>query len=247
MAGTGWWRSLSRAGRQDAAPTMLGGEPAPSLGVDVAYPMQRVMIRWHTLDGGEVSIPGQIQDVSDEIVEVWFDRNVSSYNPLHSDDRVWLDTFEGNTTFVFSGWIIGMRPPDTMVINVDGLPRRDQRRQHVRELVSLPPQSVVKLGEDGEPTGPVTEASIHDLSGGGIRLELREDVPKGTKLLLTLDLHDEPFDAEITVVDVFRTLIGGYMARGYFSSIDERRRRDIIRFVFGAQLKKSRLPPPTTH
>jgi c-di-GMP-binding flagellar brake protein YcgR len=248
MAGMGWLRGLSSGNRQDAQPMMADGTPPPAMGVDVAYPMQKVMIRWHTLDGGEVSIPGQIQDVTDEMVEVWFDRNVASYNPLHSDDRVWLDTFEGENTFVFSGWIIGMRPPDTMVINVEGLPRRDQRRQHVRELVSLPPQTVVQVDDAGEPCGPVMEVMVHDLSGGGARLELHIDVEKDSKLMLTLDLNDVPFDAVLTVVDVFKTFTGASMTRGYFSTIDERRRRDIIRFVFGQQLKKSRLAaPPIAH
>jgi c-di-GMP-binding flagellar brake protein YcgR len=207
--------------------------------------MQRVMVRWHTLDGGEVSIPGQIQDVNDELVEVWFDRNAHSYNPLHSDDRVWLDTFEGHTTYVFAGWIVGMRPPDTMVINVDGLPRRDQRRQYVREMVTLPPQPIVKLNDVGDPDGQVTEAFVHDLSGGGIRLEVHEPLPKGTKLLLTLDLgNEEPFDTTVTVVDALQTLAGAHIIRGFFSTIDERRRRDIIRYVFREQIRKSRLAPP---
>jgi len=207
--------------------------------------MQRVMVRWHTLDGGEVSIPGQIQEVSGEIVEVWFNRNGAGYNPLHSDDRVWLDTFDGTTTYVFSGWIIGMRPPDTMVINVDGLPRRDQRRQYVRELVRLARQPVVLLNEVGEPEGSVQEAFIHDLSGGGIRLELDSPVPKGTKLLVSLDLgRGEPFDATVTIVDGLQSLTGAHILRGFFSSIDERRRRDVIRYVFREQIKKARLAPP---
>jgi c-di-GMP-binding flagellar brake protein YcgR len=141
-----------------------------------------------------------------------------------------------------------MRPPDTMVLNIEGLPRRDQRRQHVRELVTLPPQPVVLLNEFGEPDGAVTEAFVHDLSGGGIRLELSAPVPKDQKLLITLDLKgDEPFDATVTVVDVLQSLSGAHIARGFFSTIDERRRRDIIRYVFREQIKKSRLaPPPAT-
>jgi hypothetical protein len=59
--------------------------------LDVAYPMQRVRIRWHTLNGGEVAVPGQVQSVNGQVVEVWFDRNAPSFNPLHSDDQVWID------------------------------------------------------------------------------------------------------------------------------------------------------------
>jgi c-di-GMP-binding flagellar brake protein YcgR len=247
MAGSGWWRAKATSVDRDARTATQDGPPPPSMGVDVAYPMQRVIVRWHTLDGGEVAIPGQIQDVDGEIVEVWFDRNSESYDPLRSDDRVWIDALDGNTTYVFAGWIIGMRPPDTLVINVDGLPRRDQRRQYVREIVTLPPQPVVTLDEFGEPDGMVVEALVNDLSGGGIRLQMDAPVPKGTKLLITIDLTgDEPFDATVTVVDALQSLNGAHIIRGHFSSIDERRRRDIIRYVFREQIKKSRLAPPLT-
>src|ERR1043166_5732276 len=96
MSKNGWWRSKTATNGSDAKAADGSTPPQKSVSDDVTYPMQRVMIRWHTLDGGEVAIPGQIQDVMDEIVEVWFDRNVASYNPLRSDDRIWLDTFEGN-------------------------------------------------------------------------------------------------------------------------------------------------------
>ena len=33
-----------------------------------------------------------------EVVSVWFNRNVSSYDPYHADDRVWLDVIEGSVT-----------------------------------------------------------------------------------------------------------------------------------------------------
>jgi len=239
MNALSWWQSKFSTQAHD--PGHEDDPPALNIGVDIAYPMQKVMIRWHTLDNGEVSIPGQILDVDGEVVSVWFNRNVSSYNPYHADDRVWLDTFEGHVTQIFAGWLIGMRPPDTLVINIDGLPRRDQRRQHVRELVTLPPQPVVQLTEAGDPAGPVVEATVHDLSGGGVRIGLDMPLDKGTKFLLSLALDAEPFDVEVTVIDGLRSLTGGHIIRGFFSEIRESDRRSIVRYVFREQIRKARL------
>src|SRR5687767_4811874 len=74
--------------------------------LDVMYPMQQVRIRWHTLDGGETSIPAQVQSVDGEMIEVRFDRNAPSYDPLrtHVDDQIWIDAVSGAATYVSAGW-----------------------------------------------------------------------------------------------------------------------------------------------
>lgn len=212
--------------------------------LDVAYPMQRVRLRWHTLNGGEVAVPGQVQTVNGQVVEVWFNRNAPSFNPLHSDDQIWVDTLDGTETYVYAGWLIGMRPPDTMIVLVQGLPRKDQRRQYVRERVGLPPLPVVTVDETGEPSGQVQEATVIDLSGGGVRMELERPVRLHERVMLTLDLGEAPFDVTVTVVEAIQTIKGRQIVRGYFSEITERCRRDIIRYVFREQIRKSRLAPP---
>src|SRR5262245_11086228 len=177
-------RRRPASSQMEAAAPADGGivatvEPKRAL-LDVVFPMQKVRIRWHTLDGGETSIPGELRSIDGEMVEVWFDRQAPGYDPLRSqmDDHIWIDAFSDVDTYVFAGWLIGIRPPDTLVIMVRGLPRRDQRRQHVREIVDLPAQMVVTVDAEGEPTGQKQLAKIHDLSGGGVKLELRETVEK---------------------------------------------------------------------
>jgi hypothetical protein len=64
------------------------------------------------------------------------------------------------------------------------------------------------------------------------------------RVLVTFDLGDAPFDVTMTVVESIQTITGRQIIRGYFSEIEERRRRDIIRFVFREQIRKSRLAPP---
>src|SRR5262249_20274135 len=103
-----------------------------------------------------------IQSIYGEIVDVWFNRSSESFTPMHSDDQIWIDTLSGDNTFVFSGWLIGRRPPDTMVILIKGLPRRDQRRQYVRERIDLPPQPLTPVDEKGEPIGPLQEVVLLD-------------------------------------------------------------------------------------
>jgi c-di-GMP-binding flagellar brake protein YcgR len=177
------------------------------------------------------------------MVEAWFDRSAPSYDPrrTHVDDQVWIDAISGAATFVVAGWLIGMRSPDTLVIMVKGLPRRDQRRQYVREPVELPSQVVVPVDADGEPIGDRQLAKIHDLSGGGVKLELHGQVTKDSRLMLTLELGDVSFDATVAVVDTFRTVRGRQFVRATFVEIEERFRREVIRFVYREQIRRSRL------
>lgn len=245
---------LSRRSTPEAttSKTATTAAPLPEIGenrdastlLDIAYPMQRVRIRWHTLNGGEVAVPGQVQTVDGQLVQVWFDRNAPSYNPLHSDDQVWIDTLGDIDTYVYAGWIVGMRPPDTMVVLVQGLPRKDQRRQFVRERVAMPPLPMVPVNEHGQTVGDMQEVTVTDLSGGGMRLEMDKPLGPDQRMLVTFDLGDAPFDVTVTVVESIQTIKGRQIVRGYFSEIEERRRRDIIRFVFVEQIRKSRLAPP---
>ena len=236
--------AISRA--EEVVPADTGAaapvEPKRAL-LDVVHPMQKVRIRWHTLDGGETTIPGQLQSIDGEMIEIWFDRNAPGYDPLRTqmDDHIWIDAFSGVETYVFGGWLIGIRPPDTLVIMVKGLPRRDQRRQFVREIVELPAQTVVPVDADGEPIGDRQLVKIHDLSGGGVKLELHQEVQKDDLLMLNLELVEVSFDAIVSVVDTFRTVTGRQFVRSSFVDIEERFRREIIRFVFREQLRKSRL------
>lgn len=117
--------------------------------------------------------------------------------------------------------------------------------QFVREIVELPAQTVVPVDADGEPIGePIGDrqlVKIHDLSGGGVKLELHQEVQKDDLLMLNLELGEVSFDAIVPVVDTFRTVTGRQFVRSVFVDIEERFRREIIRFVFRDQLRKSRL------
>jgi c-di-GMP-binding flagellar brake protein YcgR len=103
---------------------------------------------------------------------------------------------------------------------------------------------MVPVNEFGDPAGDVQEITVTDLSGGGLRLELEKPVPEDQRLMITFDLGDEPFDVIVKVVESIQTIKGRMIVRGYFDEIAERSRRDIIRFVFREQIRKSRLAPP---
>jgi hypothetical protein len=74
----------------EAEATSRGGSDGERGLIDVAYPMQQVSMRWHTFDGGEVGVGGQIQAVDGWLVDVGFDRTAPSDSPLHSDDQIWI-------------------------------------------------------------------------------------------------------------------------------------------------------------
>jgi c-di-GMP-binding flagellar brake protein YcgR len=204
-------------------------------------PLQRVEVRWHTLDGGEVAIPGQVQSVDGAALAIWFDRTAPGFNPSHADDAVWLDVSGSDAVYVVPARLVGRQPPDILFLAVQGPARRDQRRHYVREVVDLPPVAGARLDQNGKPTGTTYLIRLIDLSGGGARFECSEQLQPDDLVELLLDLGDgRPFRAVVTALGPVDNPVGRCILRGYFSAIAERDRRRIIQYVFRQQIVKAK-------
>ena len=218
----------------------------PRAGPDLSflYPLQRVKLRWHTLDGGEVTIAGQVQHVSGGLVEVWFDRDAAETSPMRADSQIWLDAGQGDVVHVVAGHVAERRPPDILVLAPTGYARRDQRRHYVREIVDLPSTMARLVSAEGYDLGEPFLIWPVDLSGGGIRFRVKEQMPTGEfRVRITVNLGADPFEVVAQPVGTYTTPGGEHIVRAFFAEISERRRRDIIQFVFRQQQLRPHVTP----
>ena len=221
------------------APASPGTEHRAAPDLSFLYPLQRVKLRWHTLDGGEVAIPGQVEDVGTELVEVWFDREAASTSPMRADSLIWLDAGQGDVVHVVAGRVVERRPPDTLVVAPTGYARRDQRRHYVREIVELPSMQARLLFEEGYELGEPFLIWPMDLSGGGIRFRVTEPLPAcEVRVRIMVSLGGDPFAVVAQPVGTYQTPGGEHVVRAFFTQIEERRRREIIQYVFRRQQQR---------
>ncbi|TAM72872.1 PilZ domain-containing protein [bacterium] len=112
---------------------------------------------------------------------------------------------------------------------------KPEGRAYFRAAVSIPARYAIdgRLG--------YAEGWINDLSGGGIKLVIDEDLPAGGVLALRFLLPEssEPIDARGRVVLSYRDHPQGRYALGVtFTAIDGGQRERIVRYVQALQLRR---------
>jgi hypothetical protein len=215
-------------------------------------PMHRVELRWFMMDGAEITVPGQVQDINGDQLTVWFDRVAEGFDPLRplrEGQEAWLNVPGANNVHVVPGRVVGRLPDqDVVTIQVISEAWTDQRRQYVRELVDLPPMLAARLDKYGEPTESL-QVRLVDLSAGGVRFESPTRLAKDDRVELVLQFEDAAaIRAVVTIIGVFdrygdevvdetsRKVI----ARGAFTRIREQDRSRIVQYIFRQQALKRR-------
>lgn len=117
----------------------------------------------------------------------------------------------------------------------------ENRREHLRERKASP--IFVTSLAPGAPDEPF-EATLQDISGGGLSFLLNESVPEGTSVRITLALglsEAPPIKAHASILRGEDTPNGQF---SYFAqwddSLAEDEREAIIRYVFGLQRRRIR-------
>jgi len=216
--------------------------------------MQRVLLRWFQLDGGEIAIPGQIQTADQLRLVVWFDRTTPGYDArsmLREGGEVWLNIQAEGFVHVLPARVATRRLADLVILSPVGDAWQDQRRHYVRVSVDdLPPMAAAVIDADNKPTESCL-VTVLDLSGGGVRFETTQPIARGDRLELVLEIDaGQPIRAVVEVLDAF-DVRGGvkipglppkFLARGHFTAVHERDRKRIIAYVFRQQPARRKLP-----
>ena len=111
---------------------------------------------------------------------------------------------------------------------------RHQRREWVRMRTTLTVHCAAARLLQPEEEAPLLTGKIHDLSGGGILLEVGTACQAGDQLLLTIHLPD----GEVKCLGEVRRILGDEGGHAYgiqFLLIGEKDRDRIIRYIFQMQ------------
>lgn len=105
--------------------------------------------------------------------------------------------------------------------------REIKEKQEYIELEKLPPY----------------DATVEDISGGGIAFHTVKRVVEGELFTVVLDLDDgeEPLQAAGKVLKVSQEKDGSFVVRAEFAGISEKKRSRIIRYVYKEQVNESRI------
>src|SRR3954451_2377261 len=95
--------------------------------------LEKVELRWRTYGGEYVAIPGQVQEIDQDLLMLWYNRNAPSYQPPEAAQVVEVVTTSPNGVGLVPARVRRRMPVDLMEVDVTGEVVWTQRRQYVRE------------------------------------------------------------------------------------------------------------------
>lgn len=125
------------------------------------------------------------------------------------------------------------RPFQVFMVEYPNIISRIQRRKHVRiaHVQSIKYRILEKKGLSNEKKG-----FMNDLSGGGMLIATKEELPTGTMIILNLELEESELEVPGTVVrSIWNDEKRCHMVSVEFKDISERTRDRIIRYIFNLQ------------
>lgn len=204
------------------------------------------------LNYGEDYYKSTIQDVQDDFISISIPIKGGEYIPLRKGDKLEFIYYYQNNIYKFYTYVIDRQINNIPVFLIE-FPKevfKIQRRRFVRIPIicsilyskleenngRLP--SVKNLKKSG-----AFKATIVDLSGGGMKLKLKEDVKSGDIILAYIPIKDEEVAVKAEVIRVERDEISRLNVCGVsFIELEKRLREKIIKFIFQImreQIKKN--------
>lgn len=114
---------------------------------------------------------------------------------------------------------------------------RVQRRNYVR--VSLTEYAVYKKQNSKELHWQ--EGMLLDLSGGGLRLKVKEKIQSGEKIAINIYFESDSMEMVGKILRCTKSEVGEYICAIEFVDIDERKRDKIVQKVFSVMRKQREL------
>jgi c-di-GMP-binding flagellar brake protein YcgR len=198
------------------------------------------------LSSKENSYVSNIQDIKDR--ELIISIPTKGINPLalKNGDLIKVSFISDSTRYEFKTKVIGWRY-DNIPMYALALPEFCKRIQ-LRKFVRIPTILEVMYAEvtDEGKCGEFVKSTSLDLSGGGIRLMLKKDLPADARLLLKINI---PMKNGLECLElmgvVVRTLPDEHLklfnAAVKFIDISRRQQDLIVRYTFGKMAEQRRL------
>ncbi|MCX2728208.1 PilZ domain-containing protein [Thermomicrobium sp. 4228-Ro] len=201
---------------------------------ELGVPHRHDRLTWHRTRVEDFSPDGQRVVVGWPMVQL-------AYVSVHRGDLVYLGTtVPDDALYVVPCEVVAtvLEPQARLVLTPAGPWERMQRREHCRVSVTLVPEELLLLSTDSDPQ-PL-RGTIVDLSAGGIRLRLPQQLRPGDRLAVRFALPGttQPVGAVAAVrrvVPVERADPPRWDHGCQFERLDRRTEDAIVRFVFQRQ------------
>ena len=211
---------------------------------DLVRSGRRVQVSWVTADdraqAEELIVSGEVRAIFEETVWIWLDHDLPADRCPAIGQVVDVLLSGGDALRLVPCRLVETSHGASLQLSVSGRVSRVQRRHDVRAQVELPPMSAVRLGSGDIPLGLVG-VRLLDLSAGGARFEIPEQLGSVDRLRLMLRLeNDQP-----PLTPTIEILESGFVMRGRFLEMPESERRRIVQYVYRQELAERRVTAET--
>jgi len=180
-----------------------------------------------------------VQDVTDEYIAISIPINSGEYIPLSKGAIIDVIYYEEENLYKFKSSVIG-RKFENIPILLIAKPREIKKIQR-RKYVRIPIISTVKyINLKNKPrTNPSTiekskylKASLVDLSGGGMRVRVTEEIKLNDFLLVSLTVNNEDILMVGQAMRIVKDDEGRYYCGLSFEFLENTTRERIIKYIF---------------
>lgn len=188
-----------------------------------------------------------IQDVSDDYFAMSVPMFEGRYLPLERGEKVEIIYYDNLVLYKFIGVVINRKIDNNvpqLILNFPDKVQRIQRRNYVRvdliEYINYCKFIDNKRVEDlyYEDEKNLFKAILLDISGGGMKLKIKEKITASDILLIQLPTNEGVLRIKGRVVRVFKDDDGRNICGICFIEIDNKTRERIIRHVFDIMRKQ---------
>ncbi|SKA72646.1 c-di-GMP-binding flagellar brake protein YcgR, contains PilZNR and PilZ domains [Clostridium sp. USBA 49] len=194
-----------------------------------------------------------IEDVQDKFISINIPRKGENYIPFRKGDKLECIYYYENNIYKFYTYVIDRKIDNIpiILINYPSEIFRIQRRKFVRVpvLYSILYSKLNKRNNEAKLIKNLTKddesfkATMIDLSGGGMKLKVKEDIKIGDIIIAYIPIKGEEIKVEGEIVRVEKDGKSRLNICGVnFINLENRLREKIIKFIFEImreQIKKS--------
>jgi c-di-GMP-binding flagellar brake protein YcgR len=200
-----------------------------------------------------ISYKALIQDVNENQILIDMPTSDSKYYTMHVGSELEFFISSPSEVIKYRSRVIGKKIENHIQLVVLNLPQvigRIQRREYFRMPVLLE-AAYTLLAQNTAYTrindlkqmysNKMAKAITIDLSGGGVRIVIKESIPSGSMLLLSINIPEE-INIICKVIRADRDETDkNYKVALRFENIEERNRDKIISFIFKKLREQSKL------
>ena len=188
-----------------------------------------------------------VQDVSDDYFAMSVPMSEGSYLPLERGEKVEIIYYDNLVLYKFIGVVISRRIDNNvpqLILQFPDKVQRIQRRSYVRvdliEYVNYCQFVDGKKIDDMyyEDDKNIFKAILLDISGGGIKLKIKEKVKANDILLLQLPTNEGMLKLKGRIVRLVKDDDNRNLCGISFIELDDKTRERIIRYVFDIMRKQ---------